>query len=370
VLVSEAFGTAVGSIAYNAFQVFGGLSFSAHDILEKYYRDSAEFLFLLGSDRALKCEIGAALTRGGFETLFPASDGAWMETAQARGMLADAVETYRAGLVRLQAACAAEGAAGDVAAEVLAEDALALARLRLMLLRAHERLECGAAAISEVEAARLFARDLAVQGPAFPLALRTRLQERAAFLGAATFADGTWEHRALTPAPAAYAATLAAQGDYNFGDYLLTRADADAPRYCPEHVFADAELRAEYERLRALFTARYRERRWDGLSYQRLIERLHRLPPEELTFLHEHGMMRRPIPPEFGGEGALKARYFLLTYLVARLGDFSTALTIQVNSTLGTLPILNGLAEVRRARGSAQRSTLDARRSTADERSP
>src|SRR5206468_13112093 len=119
---------------------------------------------------------------------------------------------------------------------------------------------------------------------------------------------------------------------------------------------------------RALFTARYRERQWDGLSYQRLLERLHRLPPEELTFLHEHGFMRRPIPTEFGGEGAIKARYFLLTYLVARLGDFSTALTIQVNSTLGTLPILNGLAEVRRARGNVQRSTLDARRSTADDR--
>jgi electron transfer flavoprotein-quinone oxidoreductase len=358
VLVSEAFGTAVGSIAYNAFQVFGGLSFSAHDILEKFYRDSAEFLFLLGSDRALKCGIGVELTRGGFATLFPASDAGWIATVQSRGVLADVVNRYREALDRLEDACAA---ASDAATEVLAEDAIALSRLRLMLLRAHERLECGAAAIQDVEAARLFARDLAVQGTAFPHSLRARLQERAASLGAATFADGTWEHRALTPAPAEYAATLTAQGDYNFGDYLLAGADPDMARYCPEHIFADTELRAEYDRLRALFTARYRERRWDGLSYQRLLERLHRLPPEELTFLHEQGLMRRPIPPEFGGEGALKARYFLLTYLVARLGDFSTALTIQVNSTLGTLPLLNGLAEVRRER---------ARRAQGVERAP
>src|SRR5204863_6533735 len=102
VLVSEAFGTDVGSIAYNAFQVFGGLSFSAHDILEKYYRDSAEFLFLLGSDRALKGEIGQALAQEGIEALFPTTDETWLSTARERGPLAGVVERYRAGRGRLR----------------------------------------------------------------------------------------------------------------------------------------------------------------------------------------------------------------------------------------------------------------------------
>jgi alkylation response protein AidB-like acyl-CoA dehydrogenase/electron transfer flavoprotein alpha/beta subunit len=348
VLVSEAIGTDVGTISYNAFQVFGGLSFSAHDILEKYYRDSAEFLFLLGTDRALKIEIGRALQEG-IEALFPADGDA------ARGPLAEVAAIYHSGVTRLRQACDTAGPdLTEVTAGVLADEALALVRLRVLMQRARARLEGGLPAMRDVEAARLFAREIQARGTTIPIAERNAWGATAESLGAATFSDGTWEQRVPEPEPASYAATLEAQPEYTHGDFLLAPREDATPRYCPEHVLADAGLRAEYGRLRQLFTERYRERLWDGLPYPRMLERLHRLPPEELAFLHAQGFMRRTIPVEFGGEGRLKAEYYLLTYLVARLGDFSTALTIQVNSTLGSLPLLHGLEEARRERQKAE----------------
>src|SRR5438034_1255894 len=44
--ISEALGTAPGSVTYNAGQVFGGTGYSEDDVLSKYYRDASAWRFL------------------------------------------------------------------------------------------------------------------------------------------------------------------------------------------------------------------------------------------------------------------------------------------------------------------------------------
>src|SRR5947209_9727272 len=45
-LAAEALGSAPGSVAYNAGQVFGGTGYSEDDVLSKFYRDAAAWRFL------------------------------------------------------------------------------------------------------------------------------------------------------------------------------------------------------------------------------------------------------------------------------------------------------------------------------------
>src|SRR5207244_11249243 len=47
-----------------------------------------------------------------------------------------------------------------------------------------------------------------------------------------------------------------------------------------------------------------------------------------------------PIPRDLGGEGRSKLDYYLLTTNAQRLAYVAIALTIQVNTSLGTTPIL------------------------------
>ena len=47
-----------------------------------------------------------------------------------------------------------------------------------------------------------------------------------------------------------------------------------------------------------------------------------------------------PIPRELGGEGRPKVDYYLLTTNAQRLADVAISLTIQVNTSIGTTPVL------------------------------
>jgi alkylation response protein AidB-like acyl-CoA dehydrogenase len=76
------------------------------------------------------------------------------------------------------------------------------------------------------------------------------------------------------------------------------------------------------------------------MVYERYLEEKHRPDPADLDFLREHGFFRMPIPKELGGEGRSKADYYLLTVNTHRLADAAISLTIQVNSSLGTTPVL------------------------------
>src|SRR5207249_2791155 len=95
-----------------------------------------------------------------------------------------------------------------------------------------------------------------------------------------------------------------------------------------------------YRALFRLFFGRYGRERWESLPYSLLLEKLHRLPDGDLEFLRGQGFFKVTVPEEFGGLDWWKAEYYLLCYLSARFADMAQALTIQVNDTLGTVPLL------------------------------
>src|SRR5262249_16309487 len=69
-------------------------------------------------------------------------------------------------------------------------------------------------------------------------------------------------------------------------------------------------------------------------------ERTHRPDDSDLDFCRRRGFFRMPIPKDLGGEGSPKAEYYLLTTNIHRLADGAVSLTVQVNSSLGTTPVL------------------------------
>src|SRR5439155_7526044 len=62
-VLAEVLGTAPGSIAYNAGQVFGGTGYSEDDTLSKFYRDAAAWRFLGVPNHEAFARHGAAVLR-------------------------------------------------------------------------------------------------------------------------------------------------------------------------------------------------------------------------------------------------------------------------------------------------------------------
>ena len=106
---------------------------------------------------------------------------------------------------------------------------------------------------------------------------------------------------------------------------------------------ADAELHAYFDELHKYFTEKFWNARFDGLPYFRLVEKLHMVPLADVRDMVARGFTRMYIPKECGGEGLLKAHYYILCPLSMRYADPSYALTIMAHSSIGTTPILLGL---------------------------
>ncbi|MCE9535837.1 MAG: acyl-CoA dehydrogenase family protein, partial [Nitrospirae bacterium] len=143
--------------------------------------------------------------------------------------------------------------------------------------------------------------------------------------------------------PFSYRDALKTEQHYDYGDYLLKPIDLNEWRYVPEMLFADPELRAYHERLFKFFTENYWNKSFDGLRYYRLVEKLHMIPLEDVRAMVANGFMRIYIPKDCGGEGLLKAHYYILCPLSMRYADPSYALTIMAHSSIGTTPILLAL---------------------------
>ena len=140
-----------------------------------------------------------------------------------------------------------------------------------------------------------------------------------------------------------YREALDTKQEYDYGDFLVKPFDASSWRFTPEMLHADTELHAHFEELHRYFTEKFWNARFDDLPYHRLVEKLHMVPLTDVRDMVARGFMRMYIPKEFGGEGLLKAHYYILCPLSMRYADPSYALTIMAHSSIGTTPILLGL---------------------------
>ncbi len=162
-------------------------------------------------------------------------------------------------------------------------------------------------------------------------------------LGGEIIEDGYIEAPLQRPPSFNYREALKTDQEYDYGDFLVKPFDPSGWRFTPEMLHADAELQAYYNQQYQYFTEKFWNARFDGLPYHRLVEKLHMIPLADVRDMIARGFMRVYIPTEFGGQGLLKAHYYILCPLSMRYADPSYALTIMAHSSIGTTPILLGL---------------------------
>jgi alkylation response protein AidB-like acyl-CoA dehydrogenase/flavin-dependent dehydrogenase/electron transfer flavoprotein alpha subunit/ferredoxin-like protein FixX len=373
-VAAEALGTGPGSLAYNAGQVFGGTGYSEDDILSKYYRDAAAWRFLGPPNSEVFRRHGKELLRswrpdGQQLAAVPDEADLFEQVAQRKALLAelDEVRNTRSRLRNLvgewraaaappplavpgqegaaasggESSCSAVGDADDgLASLAAAEVAEALARQdaqllasKALLLRTHQRLERGLDAELPIALLRVWLDGAAMSLDAFEDDVRHWLDP------AARQDDRPVVEVGAGPPVTVYADYLAAPGRSDSGDFLSNTVDLLEPRLVPEMIETDPRLAAVNRELRELLAGHFGPPR-AGLPYERYVERQHRPDAADLDFCRRHGFFRMPIPKDLGGEARPKIDYYLLTTNAQRLADVAVSLTIQVNTSIGTTPIL------------------------------
>jgi alkylation response protein AidB-like acyl-CoA dehydrogenase len=293
-LAALAFGPENGCMAYDAGQVFGGFAYSEDDLLSRFYRDSALYRFLLpvraaarfyavaGRDPALFAP-GSASRRdqGRRSTAGPAVARSWKDCSP-RGHVR-AGEALRSWSV--SAACSpawkrgigfqrrAEAAAAEVLLG-LAGDALLKARL--------------SAGRSRVAPAAVF--------PVAPEGARVVLEP---------------DYEAFCTLPGR---------PHRSGEFLISVFDR-SPRYVPEIQLHDAKLRSRWNELADWFRKNCSERSYNGLPFERHVERLHNLPPEIVQAVKDKRWLATYIPKDQDGLGWRKAEYYILNSAAGSFGD-------------------------------------------------
>jgi electron transfer flavoprotein-quinone oxidoreductase len=343
-VVAEALGTTPGSLSYNAGQVFGGTGYSEDDILSKFYRDAAAWRFLGPENVHVFRRHGESLLRSWrpSETrLSRLLDEAQLfeQLAQRKALQAelDQVRVLRSRLRGLvtewkQAEHSVAEAAAEVSEALGRQDALLLAS-KALLLRTHARLEKSLTSETETILLRVWLEGAAAALQEFEALVRRRLAP------ATLEPDRPLVDPGAGPPVTRYADFLAAACPYDSGDFLNKPVDLLQPRYVPEMNESDPALAARNRELQDLLGSHFGAPR-DGLGYERYMERQHRPDARDLDFCRRHGFFRMPIPKDLGGEGISKVDYYLLTTNAHRLADVGISLCIQVNSSLGTTPVL------------------------------
>jgi electron transfer flavoprotein-quinone oxidoreductase len=369
-LVAEILGTAPGSITYNAGQVFGGTGYSEDDILSKFYRDAAAWRFLGPPNVEAYTRRGHQLlqdwrSHGLRLTTLPNEMELFEQVAQRKALLAelDEIRNARSRLrslvgewLPIPAPVPGDAADSPLPAhqppptawaeiqEALARQDANLLASKVQLLRCHARLEAGLPAEVEMALTRVWLDFSSVALDEFENLLHRIMDSYR------SREDRPLVDPAADPAITSYSDYLAATAPYRSGDFLVSSIQLAQPRFVPELVEADPLLSKRNHELRELLGGYFgKPRPAPGLqpggfkqyeNYERYIEQQHRPDPADLDFCREHGFFRMPIPKELGGEGRLKVDYYLLTTNTQRLADISLSLTIQVNTSLGTTPVL------------------------------
>ncbi len=202
----------------------------------------------------------------------------------------------------------------------------------MLLVRTHARLERGGDNAAAVALLRVWVEKVTAALDDFEATVRRHLDRRGFDLRQPLPVNGA-------AVVAHYDQLLQQPNPYDSGDFLTKPVNLHAPRFVPDLIATDPVLTQWHEELRTLFQRQFGQPR-DGMIYERYLEERHRPDADDLEFLRRHGFFRMPIPRALGGEGRGKADYYLLTTTAHRLADGAISLTIQVNSSLGTTPVL------------------------------
>jgi alkylation response protein AidB-like acyl-CoA dehydrogenase/flavin-dependent dehydrogenase/ferredoxin-like protein FixX len=353
IVVAEALGTAPGSLSYNAGQVFGGTGYSEDDILAKFYRDAAAWRFLGPTDVEVCRSHGEELLRGWrpdgqrlanlrgeTELIDPLAqrkalqaelDEVRVVRSRLRGLVNEWLATFESASEAARAAFSARAQA-EIGERLAMQDAHLLAS-KALLLRTHARLESGLASEVETSLLRVWLEGVVLSLEDFESVLRRHF----------SVAEQHEERPVVEPSAGApitvYGDYLAAAAPYDSGDFLEQPVNLVQPRLVPEMRSSDPALVERDREFRDLIAAHFGAPR-DGLIYERYIERHHRMADADLDYCRQHGFFRLMIPPDLGGAGRPKIDYYLLITNAQRLADIAVSLTIQVNTSIGTTPVL------------------------------
>jgi electron transfer flavoprotein-quinone oxidoreductase len=369
-LVVECLGTRPGSLSYNAGQIFGGTGYSEDDMLSKFYRDASMLRFLGQANiEAFRCH-GQELLGGAADDqdiglketpLFDqiaqrkALQAELDEILKGRSRLRHQIGEWQQTLTRGQwsltnepSTIVSDGRKDEVVpAAISAEAEEAVGQLdtellagKVLLLRVHARLESGLSNELEIALLRVWlshtsASQVDCEGLLQRLLRRSPQDDRPII------------NLAADPPIATYADFLAATAPYDSGDFLIKPTGPAQARMLPELVTIDPTLAERNREFQNLLSERFgKPRQAQELqprgfeTYERYIEQQHRPDDADLDFCRQHSFFRMTIPQELGGEGRPKIDYYLLTTNAQRLADVALSLTIQVNTSIGTTPVL------------------------------
>jgi alkylation response protein AidB-like acyl-CoA dehydrogenase/flavin-dependent dehydrogenase/electron transfer flavoprotein alpha subunit/ferredoxin-like protein FixX len=349
-LTAECLGTLPGSITYNAGQIFGGTGYSEDDILSKFYRDA-------GAWRMLGVPNVETLNRHGKELLLgPRNEGEHRLPRESE--LFDAVQqrqALRSEFLEIRNARAswhvllvkwqekgingqnsASGRENHKSNAAIVHEALARLDAQLLagmaiLLRTHSRLESGLPADLEIALLRVWLIFVSTSKEEAEAQLRRLTDEPERD-------DRPFVYSADGRPVLSYANYLTQPSRYDSGDYLIHAIDPAQARLVPELIKVDTSLAECNRQLKKLISDYFGKPR-QAKCYERYVESHHRPDAADLDFCREHGFFRMTIPKEDGGEGRPKIDYYLLTTNLQQLADVSLALTVQVNTSIGTTPV-------------------------------
>jgi len=121
----------------------------------------------------------------------------------------------------------------------------------------------------------------------------------------------------------------------------------------------DPALRRLWSELVDWFKANGSGKRFEGMHFERYVEKLHNLPPEFLAAVKQKKWLATTIPASEDGLEWRKAGYYVLNSVAGSFGDAAVCLLIMANTSIGTTPVLLGLEdELPRVREELTRSLL------------